>query len=173
MLTSMNMKRYPALAAHLYKKSIEEENHHHWCWSDLKRMGWTDRQVKQIQPCPAVQGYLGYHEVAAKRGSPEIAGTAYSLETISGRNAGKAAEGLRRNGRIKRVRGATKYLSRHGTVDDGHSAELAEPLRGVDRGEWPYLLLAMDTVECMLIGIFDEVARAEHLIPSPHPRQGG
>jgi len=170
MLTSKKMKRYPELAVHLYKKSLEEKNHHQWCWSDLKRLGWTDRQVKGIQPCPAVQGYLTYHEAAAKRGTPEIAGTAYCLETLSGTNAGKVVERLVRNGRIEHIREATMYLSRHGDLDDGHSVELAEPLRAVDRSEWPHILLAMDMVESLLIGIFDEVARVEHRGPSAHPR---
>ncbi|WP_224367094.1 iron-containing redox enzyme family protein [Hyalangium versicolor] len=159
-LTSLKMKRYPALASHLYKKSLEEMNHHLWCWNDLKRLGWSNQQLKRIQPCPSVEGYLHYHEAAARRGTPEIAGTAYSLETLSGNSAGKAVERLRSAGRIENIDAADSYLRLHGTLDDDHSAQLAEHLRCVNRAEWSCILLAMDVVESLLVGIFDEVERA-------------
>lgn len=120
------------LAEVLIEKAEEEQGHDLWALADLAALGTTERQVKETSPSPPVAAYNAWTSFVATSPFPiAYLGVAYALENLAVQRASKAADALRKTGRIPNIANAVSYLVGHGEADIGHVAELETVLEGV------------------------------------------
>jgi hypothetical protein len=121
-------RRHPHLAQLLLQKSEEEDGHDAWARTDRRAIGAHEAGDR---PNLAVHAYVFSHRFEARMGSGvAFLGTAYVLEALSARRAGRAARNLLARSRIPGIEGAVTFLRAHGEEDQGHIALLAATLRG-------------------------------------------
>ncbi len=125
-------ERTPWLVDVLDDKTREEALHDRWVLDDLAACGENVELVKGSLPPLAVSAYVDWSRSLARSGSPGYLGAAYTLEIISARRAGMAAENLRARAAIPHIAGALSFLESHGHADLGHIAALNEVLAHID-----------------------------------------
>lgn len=142
---------HPVLAELLIQKSREESGHERWLLSDLRALGWTKERVEATPACAAVRAYVHWNRFTSEAGMPTaFLGTAYILEHLSVARAGLAAERLVAQGAIPDIRRAVTFLRGHAGADEGHVAELASVLSGLeDPAEQQALLLSARTTRAL------------------------
>jgi pyrroloquinoline quinone (PQQ) biosynthesis protein C len=148
--------RLPALAELLLQKATEERGHEKWLLADLRNLGWSARRVEATALCPAVAAYLAWNRYTTRAGVPTaFLGTAYVLEFLAVRRAGRAVERLLAANTIPNIHKAVTFLRGHGEADVGHVAELGAVLRCLtDREDQEALVLSARTTRSLYTGLF-------------------
>lgn len=126
------------LVALLSAKCDEERGHHDWLAEDMRDIGLP--LGAPGTPQPGVAGYLynTFHDALVPHCGEAFLGTAFVLESLSVRCAGRAADNLRAQGRIAGLApGSTtgvRFLASHFEADVDHVAEMAEALPRLVQG---------------------------------------
>jgi hypothetical protein len=114
----------------LGEKSTEEGPHDQWLLRDLRRLSVNVELIKGMAASAAIEAYVASSSALADAGSPAFLGAAYSLEYISMRRAGTAAQSLREQQQIPQIEHCVSFLEGHGHADQRHIAELEMLLSG-------------------------------------------
>ncbi len=148
--------RNPQVAELLLHKAAEERGHERWLLADLERLGWSAEQVEGAERCLAVEAYVAWNRYTVSHGVPTaFLGTAYVLEALSVRRAGRTVERLLAAGAIPNIRRAVTFLRAHGHADVGHVAELASVLGSLeDAEEQEALVLSARATRVLYPGFF-------------------
>ena len=120
----------------LLHKAAEEEGHEQWALEDIAALGGDPNMARRAAQTPATKAYIAWSRFTVEAGPPAaFLGTAYVLEVLSVRRAGKAAENLEARSGIRGIAQATRFLRGHAGADEGHVAELQAWFAGITDAE--------------------------------------
>lgn len=158
-----------ALIELLAAKAVEESGHHHWLTEDLAALGYPPTSAATPVPGPAAAAYNAFHRTLIPISGMGFLGTAYVLESLAVRCAGKAADNLRKSGRIPGLapgsdRGV-RFFTSHSAEDVGHVSALASALD-------QHVTRASDRAYILLCARFTATVYPDFFRPSGSPPAG-
>jgi len=116
------VKSHPALAAYLMHHATEEIGHEQWAYSDLRRLGLTDEEIRSSRPGTACTAMVGMEYFVASHWNPvALFGWLFVLEAFGDDVGHFVADKLSSLGG-----GATRFLDGHGSADHDHIREITD-----------------------------------------------
>jgi hypothetical protein len=140
---------------YLLRHALEEANHWGWILDDLKSVGYTAEDPRQLFPHPSCEAYVSFNERVAAHFPVARLAIAGVLEGIGATHGGNYGRKL-----IKALslepKNCTFFLS-HAETDKEHSAEIDELIRKCDLSdeEWAWMAHAAKTAGLLYRAMYD------------------